>query len=38
MGKTKKLFCVIDDFFQQFRRLLTQRMVDHNCEFQWRFK
>lgn len=29
MDKTTELFCLIDDFCQQFEPLLAQRMVDH---------
>lgn len=29
MNKTTELFCLIDDFCQQFEPLLAQRMVDH---------
>ena len=37
MDKTIKPFCLINNFYQQFKLLLTQRMVKHRCKFQWRF-
>ena len=36
MDKTTELFCLIDDFCQQFEPLLEQRLLDEGCDKQRR--
>ena len=36
MVKTTELFCLIDDFCQQFEPLLEQRLLDEGCDKQRR--